>query len=158
MYTGDFRDHGAKPEMIHEFVENAKEVEPTAIIPEATNMTGATVSSEAEVEGKLNSIVENADGIVLAEFASSDVDRLNGFFHIAKKNQRCLAVSLKQAYLLEAIRKDKDLTIPALDDKGILIFRKSKKRYDKWEIQDFRRLRSLETAVQNDFSCVILRF
>jgi ribonuclease J len=133
VYTGDFRDHGAKPEMTRDFVENAKKAEPAAIITEATNMTGATVSSEAEVEGKLNSIVAGADGIVLAEFSSSDVDRLNSFFHIAKKNHRCLAVSLKQAYLLEALRKDKGLTVPALDDEGILIFRKSKKRYDKWE-------------------------
>jgi ribonuclease J len=98
-------------------------------------MTGATVSSEAEVEDKLNNIVADADGVVLAEFAYSDVDRLNSFFHIAKKNQRCLAVSLKQAYLLEALRKDKGLTVPALDDEGILIFRKSKKRFDKWESQ-----------------------
>ena len=135
VYTGDFRDHGAKPEMTRDFVENAKKAEPTAIVTEATNMTGATVSSEAEVEGKLNSIVAGTDGIVLAEFASSDVDRLNSFFHIARKNQRCLAVSLKQAYLLDALRKDKGLTVPALDDEGILIFRKSKKRFDKWEKQ-----------------------
>jgi ribonuclease J len=135
VYTGDFRDHGAKPEMTRDFVENAKKAEPTAIVTEATNMTGATVSSEPEVEGKLNSIVAGADGIVLAEFASSDVDRLNSFFHIAKKKQRCLAVSLKQAYLLEALRKDKGLTVPALEDDGILIFRKSKKRFDKWEKQ-----------------------
>jgi ribonuclease J len=133
VYTGDFRDHGAKPEMTRDFVENATKAEPTAIITEATNMTGATVSSEAEVEGKLNGVVAGADGIVLAEFAYSDVDRLNSFFHIAKKNHRCLAVSLKQAYLLEALRKDKGLTVPALDDEGILIFRKSKKRFDKWE-------------------------
>ncbi len=135
VYTGDFRDHGAKPEMTRDFVENAKKAKPTAIITEATNMTGATVSSEAEVEGKLNNIVAGADGIVLAEFAYSDVDRLNSFFHIAKKNQRCLAVSLKQAYLLDALRKDKGLSVPALDDEGILIFRKSKKRFDKWESQ-----------------------
>jgi ribonuclease J len=135
VYTGDFRDHGAKPEMTRDFVENAKKAEPKAIITEATNMTGATVSSEAEVEDKLNSIVADASGVVLAEFAYSDVDRLNSFFHIAKKNQRCLAVSLKQAYLLEALRKDKGLTVPALDDEGILIFRKSKKRFDKWENQ-----------------------
>jgi ribonuclease J len=135
VYTGDFRDHGAKPEMTSDFVENAKKAEPTAIITEATNMTGATVSSEAEVEGKLNSIVAGADGIVLAEFAYSDVDRLNSFFHIAKKNHRCLAVSLKQAYLLNALRKDKGLSVPELDDEGILIFRKSKKRFDKWEKQ-----------------------
>jgi ribonuclease J len=135
VYTGDFRDHGAKPEMTRDFVENARKAEPAAIVTEATNMTGATVSSEAEVEDKLNSIVAAADGIVLAEFAYSDVDRLNSFFHIAKKNQRCLAVSLKQAYLLDALRKDKGLTVPALDDEGILIFRKSKKRFDKWEKQ-----------------------
>jgi len=135
VYTGDFRDHGAKPEMTRDFVENAKKAKPTAIITEATNMTGATVSSEAEVEGKLNNIVAGADGIVLADFGYSDVDRLNSFFHIAKKNQRCLAVSLKQAYLLDALRKDKGLSVPALDDEGILIFRKSKKRFDKWESQ-----------------------
>jgi ribonuclease J len=135
VYTGDFRDHGAKPEMTSDFVENAKKAEPTAIITEATNMTGATVSSETEVENKLNTIVAGADGIVLAEFAYSDVDRLNSFFHIAKKNKRCLAVSLKQAYLLDALRKDKGLTVPSLDDEGILIFRKSKKRFDKWESQ-----------------------
>jgi ribonuclease J len=135
VYTGDFRDHGAKPEMTRDFVENAKKAEPTAIITEATNMTGAAISSEAEVEGKLNNIVAGADGIVLADFGYSDVDRLNSFFHIAKKNQRCLAVSLKQAYLLDALRKDKGLTVPALDDEGVLIFRKSKKRFDKWESQ-----------------------
>jgi ribonuclease J len=135
VYTGDFRDHGAKPEMTRDFVENARKAEPTAIVTEATNMTGATVSSEAEVENKLNSVVAGTDGIVLAEFGYSDVDRLNSFFHIAKKNQRCLAVSLKQAYLLDALRKDKGLSVPALDDKGILIFRKSKKRFDKWERQ-----------------------
>ena len=135
VYTGDFRDHGAKPEMTRDFVENARKAEPTAIVTEATNMTGATVSSEPEVENKLNSVVAGADGIVLAEFSYSDVDRLNSFFHIAKKNHRCLAISLKQAYLLDALQKDKGLTVPALDDEEILIFRKSKKRFDKWEKQ-----------------------
>jgi ribonuclease J len=135
IYTGDFRNHGAKPEMTHDFVENAKSAKPEAIVTEATNMTGATVSSEAEVKGKLDSIVAQADGIVLAEFAFSDVDRLNSFYHIAKKNHRYLGVSLKQAHLLNALRKDKGLQIPDLDDEAILIFRKSKKRFDKWENQ-----------------------
>ena len=135
VYTGDFRDHGAKPEMTRDFVENARKAEPRAIITEATNMTGATVSSETEVESKLDSLVAAADGIILAEFAYSDVDRLNSFFRIAKKNHRCLAISMKQAYLLDALRKDKGLSVPALDDCEILIFRKSKKRFDKWEKQ-----------------------
>jgi ribonuclease J len=133
VYSGDFRDHGAKPEMTHEFVAKAKESEPIAIITEATNMSGATVSDEVEVEAKLYKIASQTDGIMLAEFGYSDIDRLNTFYRIAKKTNRCLAVSLKQANLLDALRNDVHLQIPALDDDGILIFRKSKKRYDKWE-------------------------
>ena len=135
VYTGDFRDHGAKPEMTQEFVEKAKNAEPVAVVTEATNMTGASVSNETEVQSKLDSIVSCADGIVLAEFGYSDVDRLNSFYHVAKKNGRCLAVSLKQAYLLDALRKDKGLTVPDLNDPNMLIFRKSKKSTYKWENQ-----------------------
>jgi len=135
VYTGDFRVHGAKPQMTQEFVEKAKAAKPAAVITEATNMTGASVSSEVDVESKLNSIVEQANGIVLANFASTDVDRLNSFYRIAEKNKRCLAVSLKQAYLLKALHKDKRLRVPDLEDKNILIFRKSKKTEDKWESQ-----------------------
>jgi len=133
VYTGDFRAHGAKPQMTSDFVERAKEAEPVAAITEATNMTGASVSSEAEVENKLDVIVGQADGIVLADFAYTDVDRLNSFYRIAKKNGRCLAVSLRQAYLLEALRRDKGLSVPDLNDENVLIFRKSKKKYEKWE-------------------------
>ncbi len=111
------------------------EAEPVAVVTEATNMTGATVSSEAEVESKLDDIVRQADGIVLAEFAYADVDRFNSFYRVAKKNQRCLAISLKQAYLLNALRADKRLSLPDLNDEDILVFRKSKSTRYKWEEQ-----------------------
>lgn len=135
IYTGDFRAHGAKPELTSEFVEKTVESKPLAVITEATNMTGASVSSENEVENKLNSVVGEANGIVLADFAYTDIDRLNSFYRVAKKSGRCLAVSLRQAYLMESLSKDKGLSVPRLDDANILIFRKSKKRYDKWENQ-----------------------
>jgi ribonuclease J len=135
VYTGDFRVHGSKPEMTRDFVDKAKNSDPVAVITEATNLVGASVSSESEVHEKLNSIVGQAEGIVLAEFAYADVDRLNSFFQVAKKCGRCLAVSLKQAYLLNALRTDKKLKVPDLNDESILIFRKSKRRYDKWESQ-----------------------
>ena len=139
VYTGDFRDHGAKPEMTAEFVDKAHESDPIAVVTEATNMTGATVSNEVEVEAKLSKIAAQVDGIMLAEFGYSDIDRLNTFHKIAKKTNRCLAVSLKQAYLLEALRKDVHLSVPAQDD-GLVVFRKSKKRYEKWEKQLIERL------------------
>jgi ribonuclease J len=135
VYTGDFRHHGAKLEMTDDFVEKAHTATPVAIVTEATNMTGATVSSEAEVEKKLNDIVKQADGIVLAEFANADIDRFNSFYEVAKKNHRCIAISLKQAHLLNALRDDKRLKLPNLNDKDILIFRKSKSTRYKWEEQ-----------------------
>jgi len=133
VYTGDFRVHGAKPEMTREFVAKAKTSEPVAVVTEATNLTGASISSEKEVESKLDSIVRKAEGIVLAEFAYADVDRLNSFFRTAKKNERCLAVSLKQARLLKALCTDKNLSVPNLDDDNVMIFRKSKATSYKWE-------------------------
>lgn len=133
IYTGDFRVHGAKPKMTLDFVEKASEADPVAVITEATNMIGVSVSSEREVEQKLNNIVRRSDGIVLANFASTDIDRMNSFYRIAKKNGRCLVVSLKQAYLLEALREDKGLKIPDLNDENMLIFRKSKKTRSRWE-------------------------
>ncbi len=151
VYTGDFRFHGAKPEMTSDFVERAKDAEPVAVITEATNMTGATVSSESEVERKLNQIVEQTDGIVFAEFASTDVDRLNSFHRVAKKNGRCLAVSLRQAYLMDALRSDKRLNIPRLEDESILIFRKSKKLTEGKE-----RLRSWEKQLLERYSSKVV--
>jgi ribonuclease J len=135
VYTGDFRMHGAKPSMTQDFVKKVKEAESVAVVTEATNMTGASVSSEKEVEDKLNCIVEQASGIVLASFALTDVDRLNSFYRVAKKNGRCLAVSLRQAYVMERLKEDEGLKIPTLGDENVLIFRKSKKRQDKWEEQ-----------------------
>lgn len=135
VYTGDFRVHVTKPEMPSDFVEKAKEADPVAVVTEATNMTGASISSEAEVRNKLNVIVGQTGGLVLADFAYADVDRLNSFYRIVKKNGRCLIVSLRQAYMLKALRKDKHLKVPSLGDGSILIFRKSKKKYRKWEKQ-----------------------
>jgi ribonuclease J len=119
--------------LTQDLVEAAKNEKPVAVVTEATNMTGALVSSENEVESKLVSITELSQGILLAEFAYADVDRLNSFCRVVKKNGRCLVVSLKQAYSLNALRVDKGLKLPDLNDDNILFFRNSKKRYDKWE-------------------------
>jgi mRNA degradation ribonuclease J1/J2 len=50
-------------------------------------MTGASISSEAEVKNELDSIIGQTGGLVLADFAYADVDRLNSFYRTAKKNE-----------------------------------------------------------------------
>lgn len=132
-YTGDFRDHGAKSEMTRDFVQQARNVEPVIVVSEATNMTSVSFSTEKEVEDKLNCIVGQTEGLVLAEFAYTDVDRLNSFYRAAAKNNRYLMVSLRQAYIIDALSEDSKLHVPRLNEDGILIFRKSKERLYSWE-------------------------
>jgi len=133
VYTGDFRSHGTKPELTEDFIQRAKEAKPIAIIPEGTNMTGAHVSSEPEVVEKVSRIVRQASGLVLADFARVDIDRLRSFYQAAKRNGRHLAITLRQAYLLNRLSRDPHLEVPNLKDKNMLIFQKAKKRYYGWE-------------------------
>jgi len=137
VYTGDFRMHGARSDMTREFVERAKEAEPVAVVSEGTNLTRAHVSSETEVERKLTKIIRDSPGLVLADFAYTDVDRLRSFYKASKENGRHLAVSSKQAYLLKELKRDKRLKIPSLDDEDVLIFQKSKRKRYKWEQEIF---------------------
>lgn len=139
VYTGDFRRHGTKPEMTEEFIQKAEQAKPVAVISEGTNMTGVTVSSEPEVEKKLSEIIRQTSGLVLADFAKADVDRLRSFYKAAKRNTRHLAISLKQAWLLKELRSDSRLKIPNLNDEAITIFQKEKRRYYKWEKELFER-------------------
>jgi len=133
VYTGDFRSHGTKPELTEEFIQRAKEAEPVAMIPEGTNMTGAQVSSEPEVKKKIGQIVGRTSGLVLADFARADVDRFKSFYGAAKQNGRFLAITLRQAYLLNKLSMDPHLDAPNPRDKNLLIFQKAKKRYYAWE-------------------------
>ena len=132
-YTGDFRTHGTKPEMTEEFIKKATNAQPEAVIPEGTNMTGAEIASESEVEAKLTTIIKKASGIVLADFARADVDRFRSFYKASKRNERTLAITTRQAYLLKALSQDEQLKLPSLKDANIKIFQKTKKKHDKWE-------------------------
>ena len=132
-YTGDFRLHGTKPEMSQEFIEASADSKPVALITEGTNMIGAEISSEQEVERKICNLVKQTPGLVLADFAGADIDRLNSFYKASKKCDRKLALSMRQAHLVNKLRGDPQLEIPSIHDSDIMVFQKSKKRYYNWE-------------------------
>ncbi len=133
VYTGDFRRHGLRPELTRDFLEASISEKPEVMICENTNMAEVEFSSESEVMAKLNQIVADSSGLVLTEFAYADTDRLKSFYEVALKNNRQLTIPLKQAYLLHKLSRDPHLSIPRLDDESILIFRKEKKKYFRWE-------------------------
>lgn len=139
IYSGDFRIHGTKSEMTHDFVKAAAESKPIAMLCEGTNLIGADFSTEMEVSEKIEKVVSTSQNLVLASFRHTDVDRTRTLYEVAKRNQRKLAISLRQAYMLNKLKADKHLDLPSVASNDFLIFKREKKSYYKWEktILDF---------------------
>lgn len=132
-YTGDFRTHGARWELTDDFVSAVERENVDVLIVEATNISSAYVSSEGEVREKLGYIIDNTDGLVVAYFTSTDVDRLRTFYEAARESGRKLIISARQAYLLSRLEGDPHLKIPSLKDENIMVFKRRKKKYRSWE-------------------------
>jgi len=133
VYTGDFRLHGTEADMSFQFIEKAKASKPDALIIEGTNVGEGKVSSEQEVRDKTMEIIVQTKALVIASFSPVDIDRLRTFYEVAKANRRKLALSTKQAYLIEALEEDKGLSIFNLSDPNILIFARQKRKPQTWE-------------------------
>ena len=133
-YSGDFRAHGSKADLTQDFVTAAEESQPEIFLCEGTNLVRGDLRTEAEVLEKSDYVVRKTRGLVLASFSTADIDRLRTFHEIAKKNDRVLAVSMKQAYLLRSLGKDPHLAIPDVtNDNHIAVYQRTKKVYYHWE-------------------------
>jgi ribonuclease J len=133
-YSGDFRAHGPRSDLTQDFAEKAEQSSPKLFLCEGTNLVRGDLQSEAEVSEKIGHVVRKTKGLVLANFSTADVDRLRTFYEVAKKNGKVLAVSLRQAYLLQALLKDKHLDIPDVShDPNIVVYQRFKKTYYTWE-------------------------
>jgi len=119
--------------MTHDFVEAAAAAKPIAMLCEGTNLVGADYSTEEEVGGKIGNVVGATQNLVLATFRHTDVDRTRTLYEVAKRNQRKLAVSLRQAYVMKRLEADRNLDLPPVDSDDFLIFRREKKQYYRWE-------------------------
>jgi ribonuclease J len=133
IYSGDFRIHGSKPGMTHDFVTKASKTKAIGMLCEGTNMIGADFSTEAEVNEKMNRVVANTENLVLVTFRHTDIDRTRTLLSVAKQNHRKLGISLRQAYMLNRLAEDQNLDLPSITSDDLLIFRRKKKQYHKWE-------------------------
>ncbi len=132
-YSGDIRMHGAKRSMSEDFIQKAKAAEPDMLIIEGTHIDSSKVESEAEVREKVEQIVSQTSGLVLAGFAGADIDRLRTFYDAAKSQGKRLALSMKQAFMIHMLKDDPKLGLFRLDDPGVCIFQKNKKRDYEYE-------------------------
>ncbi len=133
VYTGDFRKHGAYPEMTRDFIEQAKAAKPHILIIEGTNIASGRVSSETEVLEKSLKVIKKSSGLAMVSFSPIDLDRLVTFYQVAKQSGRKLAISTKQAFLLESLGNEVRFN-PLIDNQGdVLVFVRQKQRYRNWE-------------------------
>ena len=134
VYSGDFRAHGPKSNMTQDFVDKAKNDHPELFLCEGTNLVRGDLRTEQEVLEKSRHVVGKTKGLVLASFSTADIDRLRTFHEIAKENDRILAVSMKQAYLLRSLSSDRHLQVPDVrKDPHIAVYQRTKKTYYHWE-------------------------
>lgn len=105
VYTGDLRFHGSNGLLTQAFVKKAKAVKPKWLLCEGTRIDQETSVSEAEVQEQLSKFIKEAKGLVFVEHPIRDLDRVISIFKAAKANKRELVVTLKLAYLIEALQE-----------------------------------------------------
>uniref|UniRef100_UPI003439F162 MBL fold metallo-hydrolase RNA specificity domain-containing protein n=1 Tax=Thermococcus sp. TaxID=35749 RepID=UPI003439F162 len=85
--------------------------------------------SEEEVYQNAKAIVEEAEGLVVADFSARNFERLESFKRIAEETSRQLVVTTKDAYFLHAL----GLIDGQNHLEGLRIYRNSKAKSEKWE-------------------------
>ncbi len=121
VYTGDIRFHGSNQALSEIFVEKAKAAEPKWLVTEGTRIDSTQQDSEAGVKREITQLIATAKGLVFVEHPIRDLDRVNTIFEAAKANKREFVVTLKLAYLIEALG---DLAPLSLSDVKILVPKK----------------------------------
>ena len=102
--TGDIRFHGAQPGLMEEFVAGFAELQPLALIVDGANTErGIAPVTERDVHERVLPIVADESGLVVADFDAMDMERLLTFNGVAELTGRNLVLSLRDAYMLEAM-------------------------------------------------------
>jgi len=122
VYTGDFRFHGRREKETAEFMEACKAAEPDLLLVEGTRVEETQSKKEADVEDEICNISSKTDGLSVCNWSIRDTDRMLSFLNAAKKMDRKLAISLKQAYLLGELSKCADSIAPKIDNEDIEIY------------------------------------
>ncbi len=133
VYTGDLRRHGRNRDQTDEFAQVVSKLNPIALICEGTQVDMTASTSEEEVAQSCHNEVSKAQGLVIADFASRNIERLLTFYQIAKDLGRLLVVTARDAYLLEAVRTVEPTLPDPLKDNTIRVLKGMSTRPNLWE-------------------------
>lgn len=135
VYTGDLRLHGARAEATRRFAAEAGRLEPLALIAEGTHVHAARpAATEEEVYlNALRAVRESEGQLVIADFGPRNVERLLTFRRIARETGRQLAITARDAYLLEALHlADPEVPDPRADE-TFVVYAEAKVQRPGWE-------------------------
>jgi ribonuclease J len=163
-YTGDMRLGGPRRDMSEDFIERAAGAdilitEGTCLVAEERNreysFEKGRVQSEEEVEKRCRERIEGYEGIVLADFSSKDIDRLESFLRIAEECGRDLVIGTKEACMLKRLSEGEEPNIPRLSDLKVYMKRKKSGKYDDadyglWEREYLNGAWTCEDIKKND--------
>jgi ribonuclease J len=124
-----------------------EKAKPDVLIIEGTRIDEESSRQEADVEDEVSTIVSKLKGLSVCNWPVRDTDRMISFLNSAKKTDKILTITLKQAYLIEQLSKCKDSNVPK-SDKSLVLYamrkdwgvigsecdeRLVRADYDKWE-------------------------
>ncbi|MCX6821709.1 MAG: MBL fold metallo-hydrolase [Candidatus Aenigmarchaeota archaeon] len=148
VYTGDFRFHGRRETKTIEFMETCEREKPDLLIIEGTRIDEESSMKEKDVEDEVSTVVSKSEGLKVCNWPVRDTDRMMSFFNAAKKLDKKLTISLKQAYLINLLKECKDAEVPDINDENLALYASRKswgligsdwnkkiigEDYDSWE-------------------------
>lgn len=135
-YTGDFRHHGPRAALTHDFLSAAAAEKPSALLIEGTRAgpDRRKQFTEETVRSEMERLCASTVGPVIAACYPRDTDRLRSLHAAARASGRTLVVPPKTAYLFDALGSDAGLALPRPGhDANLAVYRRSKKTSFKWE-------------------------
>jgi len=121
-YTGDYRFHGRRGSSTGRFFEELSKDRPDILITEGTRIDEAETRRELDIEDEVTAFSSKARGLTVCSWPVRDTDRMLSFLNAAKRMGKRLAISTKQAYLLDRLKECGAEEVPSLDDPSIDVY------------------------------------
>lgn len=125
VYSGDLRLHGKRKNETLHFAEEASRFKPEYLIIEGTNVSENESSAEFWTEQRVfdeaDRIFKHSEHLVIVDFSIRDIDRFMTFFALAQKYKRKFVITLRDAYLLNAMKSFDD-ELPSINHPDLCIY------------------------------------
>lgn len=128
VYTGDVRRHGAGGKNTEKFMQEAAALKPAMLFCEGTraNREDTEVTTEENVATNLLTAISKTEGLVVADFGSRNVERLETFRNVAQQCKRLLIVMPKDVHLLRAAFLGSSSVVDPLTDPVVRVYQEAK--------------------------------